>query len=80
MSMRFPLIPHLLLALAAAAFAQSGRDWPVYNGGADGLHASRLTQINRRNVARRTRNGAPGASRRPGASRPPEAPRIRRAA
>lgn len=54
MSMRFPLIPHLLLALAATAFAQSGRDWPVYNGGADGLHASRLTQINRRNVARLT--------------------------
>jgi len=30
--------------------AQSTVDWPVYNGGADGDHYSRLTQINRANV------------------------------
>lgn len=29
---------------------QSTTDWPVYNGGADGEHYSKLTQINRANV------------------------------
>jgi quinoprotein glucose dehydrogenase len=30
--------------------AQNAVDWPVYNGGADGDHYSKLTQINRGNV------------------------------
>jgi len=30
--------------------AQAGPDWPVYNGGADNEHYSRLSQINRANV------------------------------
>jgi len=30
--------------------AQSAADWPVYNGGRDGDHYSKLTQINRANV------------------------------
>ncbi len=32
--------------------AQTRTDWPVYNGGPDGDHYSRLTQINRSNVNR----------------------------
>ena len=30
--------------------AQAGPDWPVYNGGVDGDHYSKLSQINRANV------------------------------
>jgi quinoprotein glucose dehydrogenase len=37
------------LLFAPAAFAQS-TGWPVYNGGPDGDHYSRLSQINRANV------------------------------
>ncbi|HUB29923.1 MAG TPA: c-type cytochrome [Terracidiphilus sp.] len=40
----------LLLPLVAAA--QANVDWPAYNGGVDGDHYSRLTQINRANVHR----------------------------
>lgn len=32
--------------------AQNAADWPVYNGGPDGDHYSKLTQINRENVHR----------------------------
>jgi glucose dehydrogenase len=39
----------LLLTAAAICHAQT-TDWPVYNGGRDGDHYSRLTQINRANV------------------------------
>ncbi len=52
------VIPHtkfLLLALilaVPAAAAQKSVDWPAYNGGVDGDHYSRLTQINRSNVHR----------------------------
>ena len=44
----------VLAALIVPGFsaAQSGTDWPVYNGGADGQHYSRLTQINQANVHR----------------------------
>jgi quinoprotein glucose dehydrogenase len=42
----------LLLILARIAAAQGTVDWPVYNGGADGDHYSRLAQINRTNVQR----------------------------
>jgi quinoprotein glucose dehydrogenase len=38
------------LVLCAASVAQD--DWPVYNGGKDGDHYSRLKQINRANVGR----------------------------
>jgi len=43
---------HILLGatLAASACFAQNTDWPVYNGGADGDHYSRLTQINRANV------------------------------
>lgn len=34
----------------APCLAQSEADWPVYNGGRDGDHYSRLTQITRENV------------------------------
>ncbi len=47
--LRFPLF--LLFASAVGAFSRAQTvDWPVYNGGADGDHYSRLTQINRENV------------------------------
>jgi quinoprotein glucose dehydrogenase len=47
--LRFLLL--LLFASAAGAFSRAQTvDWPVYNGGADGDHYSRLTQINRENV------------------------------
>jgi quinoprotein glucose dehydrogenase len=36
----------------AIAGAQSSTGWPVYNGGPDGDHYSRLKQINRANVHR----------------------------
>lgn len=41
-----------LFALAALPLcqAQGQSDWPVYNGGRDGDHYSKLTQINRKNV------------------------------
>jgi glucose dehydrogenase len=43
----------LLIALCGGMCAgQSTSDWPVYNGGLDGDHYSRLTQINRANVHR----------------------------
>jgi quinoprotein glucose dehydrogenase len=38
--------------LCGACAAQSATGWPVYNGGPDGDHYSRLTQINRGNVQR----------------------------
>jgi len=40
----------LLINLAEVAGAQSSVGWAVYNGGKDGDHYSRLTQINRANV------------------------------
>jgi glucose dehydrogenase len=44
----------LLFALlpGGAGFAQKSAGWPAYNGGRDGDHYSRLTQINRANVHR----------------------------
>ena len=41
-----------LLAISAAAVAAQDVDWPAYNGGADGDHYSKLTQIDRTNVSR----------------------------
>jgi quinoprotein glucose dehydrogenase len=38
--------------LPSVSGAQSNVDWPVYNGGGDGDHYSRLSQINRNNVRR----------------------------
>ena len=38
------------LVAAPICLAQSQADWAVYNGGTDGDHYSRLTQINRDNV------------------------------
>jgi len=38
--------------LSGVCFGQGSTDWPVYNGGIDGDHYSRLTQINRDNVKR----------------------------
>ena len=40
------------LSVAACCCAQSAIDWPAYNGGLDGDHYSKLTQINRANVHR----------------------------
>jgi glucose dehydrogenase len=47
-------IPTALLALLfpLLSTAQANVDWPAYNGGVDGDHYSRLTQINRANVHR----------------------------
>lgn len=42
----------LATAWAMLGGAQSTVDWPVFNGGADADHYSRLTQINRQNVGR----------------------------
>ena len=42
----------LLSLFAGSVEAQHGQDWPAYNGGVDGDHYSRLTQINRTNVHR----------------------------
>lgn len=51
MSLRARIRLFLLCSLAASsALAQSGTDWPVYNGGPDGDHYSTLTQINRANA------------------------------
>jgi glucose dehydrogenase len=41
-----------LLLPMASAVAQTNVDWPAYNGGVDGDHYSRLTQITRTNVHR----------------------------
>ena len=41
-----------LLTSSAAAIAAQDVDWPVYNGGADGDHYSKLTQIDRTNVSK----------------------------
>ena len=39
------------MAIFTGSFVQAQTiDWPVYNGGLDGDHYSRLTQINRGNV------------------------------
>ncbi|MFZ1016207.1 MAG: c-type cytochrome [Terracidiphilus sp.] len=40
------------LGCARPSSAQRAADWPAYNGGADGDHYTRLTQINRSNVHR----------------------------
>ncbi len=40
----------VLCAAYGISTAQSTNDWPVYNGGPDGDHYSRLTQIDRANV------------------------------
>ncbi len=51
-----PFLPSFLffsfaaLAVSGVCRAQGSADWPVYNGGADGDHYSKLTQINRDNV------------------------------
>jgi glucose dehydrogenase len=44
----------LLFVLSSSAWALLAQDvdWPVYNGGPDGDHYSKLTQINRGNVAK----------------------------
>lgn len=48
---RFVAVQSLLaLLLCGFCAGQSSTGWPVYNGGADGDHYSRLTQINRTNV------------------------------
>jgi quinoprotein glucose dehydrogenase len=39
------------VTLRAQSAAEGNRDWPVYNGGADGTHYSPLAQINRKNVS-----------------------------
>ena len=52
MSLRARIRLLALCSLAASpVLAQSGNDWPVYNGGSDGDHYSTLSQINRSNVA-----------------------------
>jgi glucose dehydrogenase len=42
----------LVCLLCGVCTAQKATDWPAYNGGVDGDHYSRLTQINRANVRR----------------------------
>jgi glucose dehydrogenase len=42
----------VLLVSVTAAQAQSNVGWPIYNGGANGDHYSKLDQINRSNVKR----------------------------
>ena len=50
---RFGVAQTLLAALLGGVCAAQGTTgWPVYNGGPDGDHYSRLTQINRDNVKR----------------------------
>jgi glucose dehydrogenase len=46
------LLSIAVLTSFVLSFAQSPADWPVYNGGLDGDHYSRLNQINRANVHR----------------------------
>jgi len=49
----FAMVLGLILASnGGVCAAQSATDWPVYNGGPDGDHYTRLTQINRGNVHR----------------------------
>lgn len=50
------VVLEILLACAACGLgvAQTTVDWPVYNGGADAGHYSKLAQINRANVHRLT--------------------------
>ncbi len=48
----FILISLLPVAVRGTLALAQTVDWPVYNGGQDGDHYSRLTQINRRNVER----------------------------
>ena len=54
MSLRVRILLLFVSSLAAfipgSASAQSGNEWPVYNGGPDGDHYSTLSQINRDNV------------------------------
>jgi glucose dehydrogenase len=45
-------VPFLSIWLTGVGVAQSAADWPAYNGGVNGDHYSRLTQINRSNVHR----------------------------
>jgi len=45
-------LPGLFFAFASIWTSAQTIDWPVYNGGKDGDHYSRLTQINRSNVGR----------------------------
>ena len=50
---RLPRFATLFLSALSAVVlcsAQTRTDWPVYNGGRDGAHYSRLSQINRDNV------------------------------
>jgi len=49
-------VAQLVLAalLGGVCLAQGSTGWPVYNGGPEGDHYSRLTQINRENVKRLT--------------------------
>jgi len=42
----------MALGQNAPAAKDQSVDWPAYNGGVDGDHYSKLTQINRANVAR----------------------------
>jgi glucose dehydrogenase len=50
---RFALLSLSAAVLAGGAcLAQKNVDWPAYNGGVDGDHYSKLTQINRANVQR----------------------------
>src|ERR1700722_7438841 len=47
---RIAVIAALVAATGASAAGQKSVDWPAYNGGVDGDHYSKLTQINRANV------------------------------
>ena len=47
---RIAVIAALVAATGAIAAGQKSVDWPAYNGGVDGDHYSKLTQINRANV------------------------------
>jgi len=55
-SMHRKIILEILFACVACGFgaAQTTVDWPVYSGGPDAGHYSKLTQINRANVHRLT--------------------------
>ncbi|MFZ0747296.1 MAG: c-type cytochrome [Terracidiphilus sp.] len=51
--LRQPVVAVLLTIFSGAiCLAQRTADWPAYNGGLDGDHYSKLTQINRTNVHR----------------------------
>src|ERR1700722_8345291 len=49
-AIRSAILFELVLFVSAPPCARSQTGWPVYNGGLDGDHYSRLTQINRDNV------------------------------